>query len=309
MSYFKEIVSFGHIENKLMYPHCNPGMELVLVEQGRLEWAVEQVPEVLRPGTVYFTLPWQMHGSLQIREPRNKIYYALFGLPGSGKEAQSRIQFPDSLRFADEEAAQLSRIFTSASRHAWPASDLLKEMFQELIRRLGGTSKLDGAASVSLLRCILVELADIISNTTDTLLYNAPTVQKVHAFLQAVGQQLDRTWTLEEMAGECGIKRTQFAKITRHLTGYPPLQYLNRIRFEKACELLGNSDSSITDIAFGCGYATSQYFAETFKKQARMTPSEYRKSLPELNTIMRSNWSHPEWRSVVDEHRRATLIK
>lgn len=127
MTSFKEIVSLGRIENKLMYPHCNPGMELVWVEQGQLEWAVEQVPEVLRPGTVFFTLPWQMHGSLQIREPRNKIYYALFGLPGSNTEPQDVIRFPESLGFSVEEQRLLSRIFVSATRHAWPASELQKK--------------------------------------------------------------------------------------------------------------------------------------------------------------------------------------
>jgi len=68
------------------------------------------------------------------------------------------------------------------------------------------------------------------------------------------------------------------------------------------------TDQSITEIGFLCGYAGSQYFAETFKKSARMTPSEYRRSVSELDAILRSNWSHPEARSVDDEHRRANLL-
>jgi len=308
MSLFAEIISYGHIENKLMYPHCNPGMELVLVEQGQLEWAVEQVPEVLTPGTVFFTLPWQMHGSLQIREPRNRICYALFGLPGSDEKPHDRIQFPERLRFTAKETKLLSQVFVSAPRHAWLASDLLKKMFPELIRRLDGSSELDDSASTSLLRAILIELADTICNSPDSGQHNALTTQKVRAFLRIIGQQLDRAWTLEEMAGACGIKRTQFAKIMRNTTGYPPLQYLNRIRFEKACNLLENSAISITEIAFECGYTSSQYFAETFKKRARMTPSQYRRHLPELKAIMQSNWTHPEVRSVADEHRRIRLL-
>ena len=111
------------------------------------------------------------------------------------------------------------------------------------------------------------------------------------------------------MAEDCGVKRTQFAKITKQLTGYPPTQYLNRIRFKRACELLRNSDMSITDIAFECGYNTSQYFTETFKKNARITPSEYRRHLPDLNAIMRVNWNYPERRSIADEHQRASRFR
>ncbi len=91
---------------------------------------------------------------------------------------------------------------------------------------------------------------------------------------------------------------------TRELTGYPPMQYLNRLRFERACALLRNTALQITEIGFSCGYATSQYFAETFKRYARMTPTEYRQNLKTYDDIMRSNWSHPEARSIDDEQKR-----
>ena len=53
MTQTREIISHGHIENKRMYPHRNPGMEIVLVEQGHLDGAVDQAPETLNPGTVF----------------------------------------------------------------------------------------------------------------------------------------------------------------------------------------------------------------------------------------------------------------
>lgn len=77
------------------------------------------------------------------------------------------------------------------------------------------------------------------------------------------------------MASECGIKRSQFAKISCQLTGY----------------------------------SSSPYFAETFKKYACMTPTEYRNFVPELDAIMQSNWDHPEWRTPEEEQRRATVFK
>ncbi len=39
MTQMREMISYGHIENKLMYPHRNQGMGIVLVDKGHLEWA------------------------------------------------------------------------------------------------------------------------------------------------------------------------------------------------------------------------------------------------------------------------------
>ena len=309
MDILSEIISYGHIENKLMYPHRNPGMEIVLVERGHLEWAVENIPEILNPGMVFFTLPWQAHGSLHVREPRNKIYYTLFALDQPYEEPTEGICMPPALGFSSSEEEMLARVFTSSQRHAWPASDLLKAMFPELIQRLDRASTVDQAGARALLRTIIVELANIISNAPLAQQFVSPTIQRVRTFLKSLPQCMDQPWRLDKMAEDCGVKRTQFAKITKQLTGYPPTQYLNRIRFKRACELLRNSDMSITDIAFECGYNTSQYFTETFKKNARITPSEYRRHLPDLNAIMRVNWNYPERRSIADEHQRASRFR
>ena len=308
MSSLTEIISYGHVESRLMHPHCNPGMEIILVDQGHLEWAVEQVPEVLNPGTVFFTLPWQKHGSLQVQEPRNRIFYILFSLPGKNDVLKAEMRFPEALKFSAAEQQMLAQVFMKAPHHAWQASSLFKRLFPELIQRLAGTTAMDSLSAISLLRSILIELADTISKSQSTQQHPSPTVRKVRSFLREIGQALDHAWTLEEMATRCGVKRTQLSKIIKQVTGYPPIQYLNRIRLEKACEILRNTDRSITDIAFDCGYGSSQYFAENFKKHLRMTPTEYRILLPDLDAILKSNWEYPEQRSIAEEKKRAAVF-
>lgn len=301
MSDVPEIISFGHIENKLMYPHRNPGMEIVLVERGNLEWAVEGVPEILKPGTVFFTLPWQAHGSMHIREPRNRIHFVLFEVEETAKR---NIRFHSGFGFTQGEQKLLNQTFTRSGRHAWPASDLIKHLFPELTARLKGKHAVDRSMAVSLLRTLLVGLADSINSASGGRPPLSPTARKVDSFLKGLTGNLEREWTLNEMAEACGIKRTYFSNMTRELTGYPPVQYLNRLRFEHACSLLRETNHSITDIGFMCGYATSQYFAETFKRYARLTPSDYRKNLGDFDAIMQTNWKHPETRSIKDERAR-----
>ncbi|QBG47005.1 AraC family transcriptional regulator [Verrucomicrobia bacterium S94] len=308
MSNFKEIISYGHIENKMMYPHKNPGMELVLVEQGRLDWAVEGVPEALKPGTLFFTLPWQTHGSMQIREPKNRIYFILFDLPGSGFLPRKKITMAERFGFTAAEQKFISTALVHARRHAWPASKLAQHNFPEMIRRLETGAEADQSIAISMLRTLLLELAFIITNDLETAAGTSPTSETIETFLKSLHHKLEHPWRLDEMAAACGVKRTYFTNVTRKLTGYAPLQYLSRLRFEQACRLLRETEWSITDIGFECGYSTSQYFTESFKKAARMTPSEYRKSLPELEQILQANWKHPELRSIDDERRRQRIF-
>lgn len=54
------------------------------------------------------------------------------------------------------------------------------------------------------------------------------------------------------------------------------MEYLFRLRTERAKTLLRETGIKVIDIAFECGFSSSQYFANTFRHATGMTPSEYR---------------------------------
>jgi AraC family L-rhamnose operon regulatory protein RhaS len=69
-------------------------------------------------------------------------------------------------------------------------------------------------------------------------------------------------WTLMEMARRCRMGITLFGNVCKQLTNMTPIEYLNHCRVETACSLLRNArQRSITDVAFSCGFRSSQYFA------------------------------------------------
>lgn len=63
---------------------------------------------------------------------------------------------------------------------------------------------------------------------------------------------------------------------TEHF-GMSPYAYLTEQRIAHAKRLLKSSDSSITAIAFDCGFNSSSQFTNIFKKYVNITPKEYRK--------------------------------
>ncbi len=60
-------------------------------------------------------------------------------------------------------------------------------------------------------------------------------------------------------------------------TGITALEYLQKIRMEKSCELLAGSDLTIQEIAQAVGYEDVRFFGQVFYKFLSMTPSAYRK--------------------------------
>jgi AraC family L-rhamnose operon regulatory protein RhaS len=84
------------------------------------------------------------------------------------------------------------------------------------------------------------------------------------------------------MAAHVGLKRTQFSELIHHHTGDSPMLHLNRLRVAKARKLLASTRRSVTEIAYECGFTSSQYFADVFHTLTGKTASSFRKNPPQF---------------------------
>jgi AraC family L-rhamnose operon regulatory protein RhaS len=309
MAALSEITNWGHIKNQRMHPHRNRGLELVLVESGHLEWQVGTRSESLYPGSIFFTLPWQVHGSRTLREPDNRIYYFLLALPDTELKKTGQLEFPESLNFSPDEVRLINDVLSSTEVHTRTATSLIKSLFTELIAELDNDRTDSRPLCIALLKTLLLETARLFSTSEKADRSRWSAEQKISKFMAELQTRLEEPWTLERMATDCKVKRTRFADLTRQLTGYPPIKHLNRLRFETAGLLLKKTDKTVTDIAFECGYSSSQYFAEQFKKESGLTPTEYRRLAPDLDSILTVGWKNPEDRTLEAEQSRRTTFR
>ena len=84
--------------------------------------------------------------------------------------------------------------------------------------------------------------------------------------------------SLEQIAANMYLSSFYIAKIFKSETGDTPINYLIRLRMEKAKELLRNTDWNNEIVSEKLGYASSGYFIKLFKKTFSMTPREFRKA-------------------------------
>ena len=82
------------------------------------------------------------------------------------------------------------------------------------------------------------------------------------------------------LAGLCRIAHMSRNTLSAHFRkalGYPPIEYLIRLRISKAAELLREGSLNITQVALRVGFSDSNYFSRQFRKAMGLSPREFRK--------------------------------
>lgn len=82
---------------------------------------------------------------------------------------------------------------------------------------------------------------------------------------------------------ELGISRASLYNRLKALTGMGANEYVNKLRIEKAMELLRQTELNMTEIAEHTGFSTSRYFSTAFKKYTGITPTQYKENPDTLN--------------------------
>ena len=72
------------------------------------------------------------------------------------------------------------------------------------------------------------------------------------------------------------MSASYFSEIFKKATGINFVEYVARLRVEKARNLLQNPDRRISEVAFEVGFQSLSQFNRAFKKHAGMTPTEAR---------------------------------
>ena len=82
--------------------------------------------------------------------------------------------------------------------------------------------------------------------------------------------------TLEDVSREVNISSYYLSRIFKEGTGENFIDYVTKLRIEKAKELLSTTQYSMKEICSICGYSDPNYFSKSFKKNVGVTPTEYR---------------------------------
>lgn len=108
-------------------------------------------------------------------------------------------------------------------------------------------------------------------------------VQKIIAYLDANYQNEVR---LSELADFVGMSEVSLSRFMKKRTGKNFVEYFNDLRLGIASRLLVNTNKTIAEITFECGFNNLSNFHRLFKKKKNCTPKEFRENYSKMRRFV-----------------------
>ena len=100
---------------------------------------------------------------------------------------------------------------------------------------------------------------------------------QIDAVVGRITDNLAEPLSAADIAAELGMTESRFSRFFRRATGNTFTDFVNRIRVNRACQLLMETDRLITHICYEVGFNNVANFNRRFLDIKGMTPREYRR--------------------------------
>ncbi|MDR0901346.1 MAG: AraC family transcriptional regulator [Opitutaceae bacterium] len=154
-------------------------------------------------------------------------------------------------------------------------SSLMERLRDELQRR-GWASPL---CVQGLAQAIAVHLARNYAEPAGDARNGSPSLpgHKLRQITDWMAGHLAGDLNLERLAARAGLSKFYFHRLFKGATGVSPSRYHTRLRMEAARRLLRETKKSVVEIALELGCANPSHFAQLFRRETGLPPSEYRR--------------------------------
>lgn len=101
--------------------------------------------------------------------------------------------------------------------------------------------------------------------------------KQLAAVAQAIEDNIaDPDLNVTMLCDKTGIANKQLYRLIKKYVGVSPLDYIRRVRLQKAAMLLGQGRFTVSEVCYMVGFKTPSYFAKCFQAQYGVAPSQYR---------------------------------
>ena len=138
---------------------------------------------------------------------------------------------------------------------------------------------------------VLLEILHTLSKSQDYTILNADGFafetqpqdsSKIDVIFKHINQNFNRHISLDEIADLVSMTVPAFCRFFKKTTGKTFTKLVNEYRVVHATKLLSESQTSITDICFECGFNNFSHFNKLFKEFTGKSASKYRSEMMNL---------------------------
>jgi AraC-like DNA-binding protein len=106
---------------------------------------------------------------------------------------------------------------------------------------------------------------------------DAAGLHQINAIVDRINGDVAQPLSAAELAAELGMSESRFSRFFRRATGNTFTDFVNRVRVNRACHLLMETDRLVTQICYEAGFNNIANFNRRFLEIKGMTPTEYRR--------------------------------
>jgi AraC family transcriptional regulator len=100
---------------------------------------------------------------------------------------------------------------------------------------------------------------------------------KVRQITDWITEHVAEDFDLARLAAQVGLSKFHFQRLFKSAVGVSPAQYQLDLRMNEARRLLRETKKSVIDVALEVGYANPSHFAQLFRRESGLSPSDYRR--------------------------------
>lgn len=239
-------------------------IEIKYFYEGQATLMVDTAAMVVQAGDIVVINPYEFHSTVELDEQKAKYHLFMVGLDcftarnPAGLNLR-RILLAKGVRFnnlirEDEELqklllAVLDEMKSRDEYSRFAVETKLQAMFIRLLRKHVHAGSQSVALDEKIRHYSIID----------------PAIRRIH-----VGYH--EKLTIDELAEKCSVSKYHFCRVFKQATGVSAIQYLMRYRLRIAHALLCETDRSISEIAWNCGFSDENYFYRCYKKQYGDSP-------------------------------------
>ena len=237
--------------------HTNNGYELTFAYSGEFIWEVEKEAQrellQLTGGVLGLTPPKTRHRGYDSLIAPGQLLFIVFDPLAKNAER--------GLGLNKKELLHISQLWQSVELGTAPVDSQTKSSCNLLASLLKSSvsNKTDLLAMCNMRTAILQVLLSSLACFLNPIEMKGN--EAVHRACKFMEENYSENLSIDEIARSAGFGKSRFYELFTQEMGQSPGDYFSRIRCRKALALLRETKLAVTDIAFDCGYSSSQYFA------------------------------------------------
>lgn len=101
--------------------------------------------------------------------------------------------------------------------------------------------------------------------------------ERISNMINYINKHFSEIHSIDQIAKMMHVSKHHLCRVFKESMGITMIDYLNHIKTKNACYFLESSDKNILEISQHCGFHSSAYFSNVFKKITGYSPLQYRK--------------------------------